>query len=244
MYGEFAGIYDSLMEDAGYEERAKLLKELFKKYDRMPALMLDLACGTGEFSRRFCEDGVSVIGVDISEDMLAVAQEKSEGMDILYLCQDMTALDLYGTVDGAVCCLDSLNHLGSYGDFCLALKKVSLFLEPERLFIFDVNTPYKHKSVLGDNIFIKETEDIYCVWQNEFEEKDSAVNITLDMFVKEDGGYKRESESFREIAFNEEQISSALKEAGFRVETCLDGDTGKEVSNCSERIIYVVRKTG
>jgi ubiquinone/menaquinone biosynthesis C-methylase UbiE len=91
--------------------------------------MLDLACGTGEFSNHFAQKGVSVIGVDISYDMLSVAREKTAeaGNDILYLCQDAAELDLYGTIDGAICCLDSLNHITDYEKFCKALERVSLF---------------------------------------------------------------------------------------------------------------------
>lgn len=242
MYKNFSFVYDSLMEDADYKVRAERLFSLFEKYDRMPKLMLDLACGTGAFSRRFSSKGVSVIGVDISEDMLAVAEKKSEGYDIMYLCQDMTELDLYGTVDGAICCLDSFNHLESYKDFVKTLKKVSLFLEPERLFIFDLNTPYKHKKVLGDNTFIKESGDAFCVWQNEYESHNNAVNITLDIFTKQGKSYNRATESFREIAFGDLSVKSALKRAGFRLVTQIDGETGDKLNSKSERIIYVARK--
>ena len=136
MYNDFAYSYDILMNDVDYKKRTEYLCSLFNAFDRMPTLMLDLACGTGEFSNHFAKQGVSVIGVDVSYDMLSVAREKTAeaGNDILYLCQDAAELDLYGTIDGAICCLDSLNHITDYDRFCKAIGRVSLFLEKDRLF--------------------------------------------------------------------------------------------------------------
>ena len=153
MYGNFAKYYDTLMKSVDYTARTEYLCSLFERFGKKPALLLDLACGTGGFSEKFAERGVSVIGVDISEDMLAVAKEKAikGNSDILYLCQPAQCLDLYGTVDSAVCLLDSLNHITDYGELCEVFIKVSLFLEKNSLFIFDLNTVYKHESVLADN---------------------------------------------------------------------------------------------
>jgi len=158
MYTEFSKVYDSLMGDVDYPARTEYLCGLFKKFDKMPTLLLDLACGTGGFSNEMAERGVQVIGVDISEEMLLAARENSaqRQLEVLYLCQAADELDLYGTVDGAICCMDSLNHIIYFDEFKRAIAKVSLFLEKDRLFIFDVNTPYKHREILGNNTFVIE----------------------------------------------------------------------------------------
>ena len=106
MYSNFAAVYDSLMYDVDYKKRTAYLLKLFKKYSKKPTLLLDVACGTGGFSNEFAKQGIEVIGADMSQEMLSVAREKSvqQGHDILYLCQKAEELDLYGTVDGAVCC--------------------------------------------------------------------------------------------------------------------------------------------
>ncbi len=243
MYNNFAEFYDELMAyNADYTARTKYLCSLFKKHDRIPTLMLDLACGTGEFSTRFAKQGVSVIGVDISADMLSVARQKAaeQGTDILYLCQNAADLDLYGTVDGAICCLDSLNHITDYKDFCKAIERVSLFLEKDRLFIFDVNTPYKHKEILGDNVFLVDS-DVYCVWQNDFI-GDNTVEINLDFFVPDGEIYYRTSECFCERAYTEKEIEHALKKAGFKIEAVYDDLTLNPPTDTSQRLIYVTRK--
>lgn len=243
MYNDFAYSYDALMGDVDYNARTEYICKLFKKFDREPTLMLDLACGTGEFSNRFARKNISVIGVDISYDMLSVAREKSadEGNDILYLCQDAAELDLYGTIDGAICCLDSLNHITNYDNFCRAIERVSLFLEKERLFIFDLNTEYKHRAVLGNNTFVIDTDDVYCVWQNEYDGKNS-VEITLDFFVPDGDAYYRTGESFCERAYTEREIANALQKAGLKIEAIF-ADMGETAPvETTERVVYVTRK--
>lgn len=245
MYSDFSYFYDALMQDADYQKRTEYLSMLFKKFDRMPTLLLDLACGTGEFSNRFAELGVSVIGVDISYDMLSVAREKSAdlSLDVLYLCQDATELDLYGTVDGAICCLDSLNHITDYENFCKAIERTSLFLEKDRLFIFDLNTVYKHKKVLGNNTFVIDTDEIYCVWQNEYSENDNTVKINLDFFEADgDDKYIRSGENFSERAYTSAEVETALENAGLKIEAIYADLTENEPDSKTERIIYVTRK--
>lgn len=242
MYEYFADVYDSLIEDADTNKRADFICSLFESYDKMPSLLLDNACGSGNFSRYFAKKGVSVIGTDLSTAMLNVAREKSSGLDILYLNQDMCELDLYGTVDGAICMLDSLNHLKSYEDFCTALQKTALFLEKDRLFIFDVNTPYKHKFVLGNNTFIKENKGVFCAWQNFYEENDNRVDITLDFFTEGENGYTRQTENFCETAYTEAQIEKAIKSAGLSLIAVYDGDSFGNLQKDSQRILFVTKR--
>ena len=244
MYDNFSAVYDSLMYDADYKKRTAYLLKLFKKYGKKPTLLLDLACGTGNFSNEFSKNGIEVIGIDMSEDMLSVAREKSseQGFDVLYLCQKAQELDLYGSVDGAVCCFDSLNHITDYRNFCKAIEKVSLFLEEDCLFIFDLNTQYKHKYVLADNVFVIEKDDVYCVWANKYKEKNSVVDVSLDFFLEEDGLYERFSEHFSERAYNSAEVESALQKAGLQIVAVFDDLTENPLKSESERAIYVTRK--
>lgn len=245
MYGDFSYVYDRLTDDVGYRERTGYILGLFEKFDRRPSLLLDLACGTGGFSNELAKSGIQVIGVDISPEMLSVARENSakEGLNVLYLCQDMTELDLFGTVDGAVCCLDSLNHLENLEALKAAIAKVSLFLEPERLFIFDVNSVYKHQNILGNNTFVIDGEDVYCVWQNELCEDGKTVEMTLDFFASdEEGLYERSSEYITERAYTPLELDAAITAAGLKT-VAVFGDMSLEApTDTEERIIYVTRK--
>lgn len=243
-YDNFAAVYDRLMSDVDYKARTKRLLQLFEEYDRKPELLLDLACGTGGFSNQFALNGTEVIGVDMSEEMLAVARENSSelGTDVLYLCQNAEELDLYGTVDGAICCLDSLNHITDYERLCKAISQVSLFLDKGRLFIFDVNTVFKHKFILADNNFIIEEDGVFCAWQNSTDEETGITDITLDFFLEEGEYYKRSSEDFSERPYTEEELRAALQSAGLEILKIYDDMTDNPAWEYTERAVYVTRK--
>ena len=243
-YSDFASVYDLLMGDAEYLKRAEYLYSLFKKHGKPPKLMLDLACGTGTFSNLFAEKGIEVIGVDISEEMLAVAREKSAnyGNNVLYLCQSAEELDLYGTVDGAICCMDSLNHITDRSSLQEAVNRVSLFLEKDCLFIFDLNTVYKHREILGNNTFVFDEEGVYCVWQNSFCEENFTTDIYLDFFLPDGDVYERCSEDFSERAYTKKEIDEILKNARLETVAIYDDLSLNPPTDTSERIIYVTRK--
>lgn len=239
-YEAFASVYDVLMQDVDYKKRTEYLLEIFDRYDRKPTLLLDLACGTGSFAKEMLERGIDVIGVDASEEMLNIARENLP--ECLLLNQRAEELDLYGTVDGAICLMDSLNHITDYGDFCKAIERTALFLEKDRLFVFDVNTEYKHKNILGDNCFVIENDGVFCTWQNETDEN-FLTNIMLDFFVEgESGEYQRFSEDFSERAYTKPQIETALNKAGLEIVAVLDDMSFKEQKETSERLYYVTRK--
>ncbi len=243
-YNDFAFVYDSLMADVDYSARTEYILKLFRKFGQTPTLLLDLACGTGGFSKEFAKRGIEVIGVDMSEDMLSVARETSmdENLDILYLCQKADELDLYGTVDGAICCMDSINHITDKKELVSAFKKVSLFLEPQKLFIFDVNTVFKHEKILGDNTFVLENDNVYCVWQNEYNKKLKETHISLDFFTKDGENYQRSGEEFCERAYTDTELQKMLKSAGFKIEAIFGDMTLKAPKEDSQRKFFVCRK--
>ena len=244
MYNSFAKYYDILMSDVDYSARTDYILSLFDKFGGRPTRLLDLACGSGEFSNEFARRGISVTGVDISEEMLCIAQEKTEkqGNSILYICQPAQNLELCGRVDGPVCLLDSLNHITNYGELCEVFIKVSQFSEKNSLFIFDMNTPYKHSEVLADNTFVIEDEDVYCVWQNFLSDDGCTTDIILDFFEKDNDKYIRNSECFSERAYSEEEIVFALENAGFCVEAVLGDISDKAPKIDEERMFFVARK--
>lgn len=245
-YGVFSEFYDALTANVSYDTVSQVLSSLLTRYGKSRGLLLDLACGTGSVSVRMAQKGYEVIGVDLSPEMLSEAQNKaySAGQNILFLCQDMTALDLYGTVDAAVCTLDGLCHLPDEESVFAALQKVSLFMNPGGVFLFDVNSVYKHRAVLGNNTFVYDTDDVYCVWQNTLLSDGVTVQMDLDFFepVSDAGDYVRQSERFTERAYPKETLEAMLKKAGFTVLDVFDGYSGKPAHDTSERLLFAVRK--
>lgn len=242
-YGDFAFVYDRLTSEIDYEKRAEYFDRVILRHGGFHGILLDLGCGTGKLSEALSGLGYDVVGVDNSAEMLSAALEKKlkSGRDIIYLCQDMTELDLYGTVDTVVSALDSLNHLTDYGDFCTALQKVSLFLHPDGVFVFDVNTCYKHREVLANNTFVYDYDDVYCAWQNSLGEND-VVQMDLDIFVSEDGErYLRMEDHFAERAYSEKQIEEALRMAGLQIQAVYGEDSLQPPQEDEQRLVYVVK---
>ena len=240
-YDLFAEYYDELMSEVDYPARAKYIDGLIRRYKPDAHLLCDLACGTGSMTVELAALGYDVIGVDLSENMLSKAREKSDS-GILYLCQSMQELDMYGTIDAFVCTLDSLNHIEDREQLLLALSRVSLFLEPDGVFVFDMNTPYKHEHILGDNAYVYETEEVFCAWQNEYA-GGGRVDIALDFFAQQpDGSYLRESEYFSETAYTAEETERLLNEAGLALLAVYDDMTRNPPREDSERLIFCASK--
>lgn len=243
-YNDFSLFYDGLTNDVDYQKRTDYILKIFEKFDRKPTLLLDLACGTGGFSIETAKRGISVIGVDISVGMLNVARQKvlNQNADVLLLNQDAAELDLYGTVDGAICCLDSVNHITDGDDVQKAFDKVSLFLEKDRLFVFDVNTEFKHKNVLSGKNYVLENDQVFCVWQNSDCQADGTVDIELDFFKKDGDVYERYSEDFSERAYPLEDLTEKLKKSGLEVLAIFGDLSFSSVTDTDERAVFVARK--
>jgi len=239
-YSVFARYYDALTGNVEYHEKALYLHNIMQKYMPGCSLIVDLACGTGSLSVELDSLGYDVIGVDISPDMLMEARSKSSS-DILYLCQPIQKLNLYGTVDAAVCILDSINHITNPEILQKAFDRISLFLDPNGVFIFDANTEYKHNVILGSNTFIYDTDEVFCVWQNQLEEN-NITNIYLDFFEPDGDLYCRTSEHFSERAYTCAELQNMLSNAGLEVCAQFDDYTDSTPSPTTQRIVYICRK--
>lgn len=240
-YGVFAEFYDKLTGNVHYKERADYLLEICKKWGHYTGITLDLACGTGTLTLELKRRGVDVYGIDGSQEMLSEASMKAfeEDLDVLFLCQKMQSIDLYGTIDTCFCTLDSINHLIKAEDVKKTFQKVSLFMNKGGLFVFDVNTVYKHREVLKDNVFVFDTDEVYCVWQNtpvdEYVEE-----ISLDFFIPDPKGrYIRERECFRERAYETDELRGMLIDAGFKL-NAVYGDMSFESPKDKEQRLYFV----
>lgn len=239
-YQDFAKVYDALMGSVNYQKRGEYLLSVFEKYGQNPPCLLDLGCGTGTLTRFLAQNGKEMVGVDASPEMLAVARENTPaGADILWICQDLRELDLYGTAQGAVSTLDTLNHITGDGELKDFFGRLRYFLEPGNLFVLDMNTPYKHREILGNNTFVYDTPNVYCVWQNQTE--NLTTKITLDLFVKQGEGYTRKTESFFERGYSLEELKKAAK-PWFELTDVFEDLTFDPPTQESQRMICVLKK--
>ena len=239
-YSSLAEVYDKLTENVEYEKRAEYIHSLLLKNGADRGVLLDLACGTGTLSVELSKFGYDMILCDLSAEMLVFARERLP--DALILCQSMTQLDLYGTINHAVCSLDSINHLLKPCDVKAAFSSVSLFMEKGGVFVFDVNTIYKHENILGNNSFVSEKDNVFCVWQNYYKKKSKTVDINIDIFIEDENKYERLRESFSERAYSVEDIKKWLSETGFEVTGIYDDMTENEPTETSERVYFTAVK--
>ena len=226
-YDSIASVYDNINSEIDYSAWADFIEKCFCKYlPRKPELLLDLACGTGSMTLELASRGYDMIGADLSEDMLSEAYEKAYGKgleSVLFLRQDMRNFELYGTVGAITCCLDSVNYLIEDGDVEKCFKCVHNYLDPDGLFIFDVNTPYKFENIYGNQHYIFEDkntygENVYCGWQNEYDKETGLCTFYLSVFTEEDDGkFSRSDEIQTERCYSRDELTEKLEKCGFEV---------------------------
>jgi len=239
-YETLAQFYDRLTENAEYKVRSEYISNFFSRYNADAKTVLDLACGTGSVSRCLAEKGYRVIGIDLSEEMLTQAAGK--GIEnAVFLKGDMTDFTLPSTVDCCVCSLDAINHLRDFNDVLRTFGCVYNALEDNGIFVFDVNTVYKHREVLANNTFVFDEEDFFLAWDNEYVSND-IVRIFLDFFVVNGAHYDRFSECFEERAYKEKDLKEGLMYQGFEVLGVYDDLTENAPREDSERIYFVCKK--
>ncbi|MCL2577541.1 MAG: class I SAM-dependent methyltransferase [Defluviitaleaceae bacterium] len=246
MYEGFASMYDALMSDTPYENWAAYIDEVlcgqFREKKREALLVLDLACGTGNITLRLAEMGYDLIGVDASEDMLAEANRKAfdANKKILFIKQDMRELNLYGTIDAAICVCDGLNYILDEKDLLTVFKRVRLFLNPGGIFIFDMNTEYKFKEMFANNIFEDTGEDGEAYeWENFYEPQTKINEYRLTFFSHENGGIEPFEEIHRQRAYSPGDVCDILRAAGFSSVAIHDGYSNEPPKTESAKVVFI-----
>ena len=245
MYSDLAPFYDKLNGEVDFKKWADYFEKQMKKYGRISFHeVLDLGCGTGRMTLELHRRGYDMVGLDLCEEMLSVALESAlnekNGQNILWLAQNMTNFELYGTVDATVSCLDGLNHLDNLDALRNCLSTVHNYLVPNGLFMFDVNTPYKFQNVYGNNAYILEDEGILCAWQNITE--DSHTTFCISLFAEEeDGCYSRYDSEQTETCFAYDELIALFQESGFALESVHSDLEGNPITENCERWYFTLR---
>lgn len=242
-YGALAESYDRLTNDVDYDAVVDFYFSILDREGLEPKTAADLACGTGSVAVRLAERGISVVGIDLSEDMLCVAASKIGGCENppLFVCQDLTKLHLPKGVDLAVCALDSLDYIINPEDCRKAISRVYKALNPGGCFIFDVNTPQKLRAMDGQ-VFLDEDDDVYCVWRGEFDDDTNICTYGMDIFQRTGATWHRSEEIHQEYAYSEEQLRQFLQDAGFtNIEVFADRQMNAP-GDGEQRIYFKARK--
>ena len=260
-YTGFAQVYDLFMDNIPYDEWTEYLVSMMKKYGTSEGLVLELGCGTGKITRRLANQGYDMIGIDNSYDMLSVAIEKEDELrdeegelphnSILYLHQDMREFELYGTVAAVVSICDSMNYITEEEDLVEVFRLVNKYLDTNGLFIFDLNTEYKYKEILGERIIAENREEASFIWDNMYYEDEQINEYNLTIYAKleteeeddyGDGLFERFDEVHYQKAYSLEKIKELLTKAGMEFVTAYDAFTWEAPKSESERIYVVARE--
>lgn len=257
-YTGFAAVYDTFMDNVPYAEWGGYIYRMLCKYGVNNGLVLDLGCGTGTMTEILAGYGYDMIGADSSEDMLELAMEKrmQSGYDILYLLQDMREFELYGTVRAVVSVCDSVNYITDPQDLEKVFRLVNNYLDPGGVFLFDFNTVYKYREVMGDCTIAEDRGECSFIWDNYYYEEEKINEYDLTLFVRERGQadsddqdtegqlYRRYTETHYQRAYTLEEMRMLLKKAGLVFEAAYDMDTREEPGDTAERICVIARECG
>ena len=225
-YTGFAEVYDLFMDNIPYEEWGTYVKGLLKEYGVDEGLVLELGCGTGTMTEILASAGYDMIGIDQSEEMLEEALEKKQesGHEILYLCQDMREFELYGTVRAIICICDSMNYILEEEEVLGILTSAAHnYLDYGGLFIFDLNTEYKYREILGEQTIAENREE--------------------GSFMKEPSGlYRKEEENHFQRAYSLETIRELVKKSGLKLLHIYDAFTHEPAREDSERVYVICQR--
>ncbi len=266
-YGGFASVYDQFMDNVPYDEWCEEICAILKEHGICDGTVLDLGCGTGAMTRRLAARGYDMIGVDLSADMLAQARafeeepsqfslqlsqssqslqssQSSQSSQILYLQQDMCELELFGTVRAVVCLCDSLNYLLEEEELFSTFQRVRQYLDRDGIFVFDVNTVYKYRDVIGETVICENREEECFTWENFYDEETAINEYVLNIFKKTASGlYERFEEVHYQRAYLQEQIEALLESAHLSVLAVFDETLKQAPTATCERMYFVVQNS-
>lgn len=243
-YKVFASVYDMMQYDVPYEFWTQKIKEYIHQNVNGARSVLELACGTGTIAIGLSKMGFYVEGCDLSEDMLAMAQEKafSAGKNIKFIKQDMRTLDMRRTYDAVVCLCDGLNYITDLPSLKKVFQNVEKHLNPGGLFIFDLSTEYKLKEIIGNQTFAETFEEGAYIWENQYDEDTGILEFWLTLFVESEGSYQRSEEYHKQKSYSEEVVKSNIPTT-FEFIGVYDGDTFENLSPSSQRMCVIVKKS-
>ncbi|MCL1996544.1 MAG: class I SAM-dependent methyltransferase [Defluviitaleaceae bacterium] len=228
--------------DINYAQWGVFIDNIIKAHMPKASLVLDLGCGTGNLTTLFPH--YEMIALDISTDMLMVAREKAEslGQNVLFLNQDIRSFELYGTVDACICTCDCLNYILEQDELLQTFRLVKNYLNPNGVFIFDINSTHKFENILATNTFSQTEPNSAIIWENYYNKSTKINEYNLTIFTQQKNSmYIRNGEIHYQRAYTEQEIESFAKTAGLTVTGKYDGYTKNAPKLTSERLVYIVK---
>lgn len=260
-YTGFASVYDMFMDNVPYDEWAVYIHDLLVKRGIDKGIILELGCGTGRMTRKLRDFGYDMIGVDISQEMLDIAirqEKKGVAGEILYLNQDMREFELYGTVAAIICICDGMNYITEKEDLLKVFRLVNNYLDPNGVFIFDMNTPYYYNNILGEKSICENRDEGSLIWENYYDSETKINEFDITIYIrknsvkknsaangeKEEADYVRMEETHYQKAYSQKEVVSLIKKAGLKDVEIFEALTSDPPGKRTERVYYISRESG
>lgn len=253
-YSNFAACYDQLMDNIPYDEWFSYLHGLLKEYKIEDGIVAELGCGTGNITELMAKAGYDMIGIDNSDAMLDIANEKKaeNGSNSLYLLQDMREFELYGTVRAVISMCDSVNYVTDMEELLQVFKLVNNYLDPKGIFIFDFHPRHYYKEIVADATIAEDRDDISFIWDNFYDEDEDINELALSLFVKESSDdhhneadlYRKYQELHLQRGYTLNEMKALIKESGMELIAAYDAFTHDEATEECERIYIIAREVG
>ena len=245
-YTSFAQVYDELMDNIPYDEWISYITSLLHEYNITEGLVAELGCGTGTITEGLAAAGYDMIGIDVSPDMLEIANEKkiANGFSsIMYLQQDMSSFELYGTVNAIVCVCDSINYLSNTDQITTVFSLANNYLEAGGIFICDFKTKHYFRDVVADSVIAEDRDDVSFIWDNYYDEEQNVNELALSLFLKEENNLYRKTQEFHyQLGLPCEDMIRCVEQAGMELLAMYDAFTHTPATDDSERVYVIARE--
>lgn len=243
-YEKFASLYDELMDDFDYNEWSNYIISIFEYYGIKPNNILEMACGTGNLTYHLAKRRYNLVAFDLSSEMLTKAYEKLHKFNnVKLLNQNMVDFSINKSFDCVVSICDSINYILIEEELLKCFQNVYKHLESDGIFIFDINSHYKLKTIIGNNTFAEDRGNLFYTWQNFFDNDNELCEFYLTFFKRNENGlYHRFDEDHIEKAYKNDFIRKILKDVGFKKVDYYNSFTFDIAHDTSERINFVALK--
>lgn len=244
-YRSFASVYDEFMDNIPYDEWGRYVHELLIKNNITSGSVTELGCGTGSMTQILASYGYNMTGIDISEDMLKIAEakRKKNNSKITYSYESMTDFSTDSLQDACICVCDSSNYLIEDGELMACFMAVYKNLRQGGILIMDFKTEYFYKKVLGECTIAENRDDASFIWENYYYDNDKINEYILTLFIKEDKGlFNKYVETHYQRAYSIREIKESLAYSGLKLLNIYEAFTNKKPDRHSERIYLIAKK--
>ena len=242
-YETFAAFYDDVMDEEYYE---KWLSYTTSQLPESVHALLDLGCGTGKLALELSKTGYVVTGLDLSENMLSLAYNRSleAGEDIQFIQGDMRELQEINQYEAVTCFSDSLCYMKDEDEVLDVFNGVYQSLKSEGSFLFDVHSLFKMEEIFPGYQYHFVNERGAFLWGTFQGEQEGSVEHDLTFFIHEKStdSYSRFDETHKERTYTVEIYKALLERAGFKNIQVSSNFGEEKVNETSERLFFSCQK--